>query len=184
MRKVVAGLFISVDGVVEEPSKWSFPYFNDELMAGIESMMKGQDTVLLGRKGYQEWASYWPTSTDEPFATFINNVPKYVVSKTLDKVEWSNSTLIRGDLATEVKRLKEQPGGVIGVQASPTLTRSLLELGLLDELMLAVHPIVVGSGQRLFPEGYAQVPLKLVSNKTTSTGIAMMMYEPDRTPKA
>jgi dihydrofolate reductase len=147
MRKVVSGLFISLDGVTESPDKWQFDHFDNDMMAALGAYIAETDTVLLGRVTYQEWASYWPTSTDEPFASYINNTPKYVVSTTLDRAEWKNSTLIKGDLAEEISRLKNEPGKNIGVTGSPTLVQSMLQDGLLDELTLMIHPVVAGSGQ-------------------------------------
>src|SRR5574341_1146096 len=94
MSKVVAGLFISLDGIIESPDKWQFDYFNDEMVAALTAHIGAEDTLILGRVTYQEWAPYWPTSTDEPYASHINNTPKFVFSKTLDKVEWKNSTLV------------------------------------------------------------------------------------------
>jgi dihydrofolate reductase len=134
---------------------------------------------LMGRVTYQEWEPYWPTSSDEPFASFINNTPKYIVSSTLDKVEWKNSMLIRGSsLAGEIARLKQLPGKNIGVTGSPSLVRSLLQNGLLDELTLMVHPVVVGRGKRLFNDGSDLKRLKLVDSQITSTGVAILTYQP------
>jgi dihydrofolate reductase len=181
MRKVIAGLFISVDGVTESPDKWQFEHFDTEMMAALGSHIAAEDTILLGRVTYQEWAPYWPTSTDEPYASHINNTPKYVVSTTLDKVEWGkwdNVTLIKGNLAEAISNLKQQPGKNIGVSGSPTLVRSLLQSNLLDELTLMVHPVVVNSGKRLFRDGGDLKRLKLVDNKTTSTGVAILTYQP------
>lgn len=180
MRKVASGLFISLDGVVEAPDKWQFDHFDAEMAAAMASWIAEEDTVLLGRVTYQEWAPYWPTSTDEPYASHINNTPKYVVSTTLGKVEWQNSTLIRGSMAQEVARLKQQPGKTIGVAGSPTLARSLLESDLLDELTLMIHPVIVGKGKRLFRDGNALKRLKLVNSKTTGTGVAILTYQPLR----
>jgi len=176
MRKVVSGLFISLDGVVESPDKWQFDHFDEDMMAAMGSQIAAQDTVLLGRVTYEEWAPYWPTSTDEPFASHINNTPKYVVSTTLDKVEWKNSTLIKGNLAEAIAKLKQQPGKNIGVAGSPTLVRSLLQNDLLDELTLMVHPVVVGGGKRLFKDGGDLRRLKLVDTKTTRTGVVILSY--------
>jgi dihydrofolate reductase len=179
MRDVVAGLFISLDGVTESPNKWQFDHFDNDMMAAMAAHIDQEDTVLLGRVTYQEWASYWPTSTDEPYASHINNTPKYVVSTTLEKVDWRNSTLIKGDLGEAIARLKEQPGKNIGVAGSPTLVRSLLRDDLLDELTLMIHPVVVGSGKRLFTEGGDLKRLRLVDSKTTSTGVLIATYRPD-----
>lgn len=180
MRKIVAGLIISLDGVVEAPEKWHYRYFNDESGAAIESQMAASDTMLLGRVTYQEFASYWPnqSSDDMPMADYMNNVPKLVVSTTLDRVEWQNSTLIGGDVVEELTRLKQQPGKDITITGSITLVQSLLRDGLLDELQLLLHPIVVGSGKRLFEDGNDQTPLDLVDSKTFSTGVVTLTYRP------
>jgi len=178
MRNLVAGLFISLDGVVESPDKWQFDHFDDDMMTEMSAQLAAWDAVLLGRVTYAEWASYWPTSTDEPFASFINNTPKYVVSTTLGKVEWKNSTLIKGNLAEAVARLKQQSGKDIGVTGSPTLVRSLLHSGLLDELTLMIHPVIAGKGKRLFKDGDALKRLKLAGSKTTRTGVLIATYQP------
>jgi dihydrofolate reductase len=183
MRKVVSGLFISLDGVVESPDKWQFDHFDEDMLAAMGSHIAAEDTVLLGRVTYQEWLPYWPTASDEPYASHINNTPKVVVSTTLDKVEWggwNNATLIRGDLAEEISRLRQQPGNNIGVSGSPTLVHSLIQNDLLDELTLMVHPVVVGNGKRLFKDGDALKRWKLVYAKTTRTGVSILTYQPLR----
>jgi dihydrofolate reductase len=183
MRKVVAGLFISLDGVTESPDQWQFDHFDDGMMAALQAHIAEEDAILLGRVTYQEWAPYWPTSTDEPYASHINNTPKYVVSTTLDKVEWgkwANVTLIKGNPAETIAKLKQQPGQNIGVSGSPSLVYSLLQAGLLDELILMVHPVVVGRGKRLFKEGGDLKRLKLVDSKTTSTGVTILTYQPTK----
>ena len=158
MRKVTAGLFVSLDGVTESPETWQLPYFNDEMGEVIGAAMAQADAMLLGRVTYQEFAAYWPgvSSEDQPFADYMNNTPKYVVSTTLDTVEWNNSTLIKGNVAEEIARLKQQPGKNIGITGSVTLVQSLLQEDLLDELGLMIHPVVVGAGRRLFKEGVIQ----------------------------
>ncbi|MBI4786811.1 MAG: dihydrofolate reductase [Chloroflexi bacterium] len=178
MRKVVSGLFISLDGVVESPDKWQFNNFDEDMGVAMASHIAAEDAILLGRVTYQEWAPYWPTSSDEPYASHINNTTKYVVSTTLDKVEWKNSTLIKKNLAQEIGKLRQQPGKNIGVAGSPTLARFLLQNDLLDELILMVHPVVVGSGKRLFKDGDGLKRMKLVSSKTTRTGVAILTYQP------
>jgi dihydrofolate reductase len=179
MRKIVAGLFISLDGVVEAPHLWHFPYFNEEMGADVSSQIAEADTMLLGRRTYEEFASYWPQqSSDVPLADHMNSTPKIVVSTTLQSVDWQNSRLISGNVAEELRRLKEGSGKNIGITGSGTLVRSLLRDGLLDELHLLVHPIVVGSGKRLFEEDSGQVPLKLVESKTFSTGVLSLAYAP------
>jgi dihydrofolate reductase len=178
MRKVVAGLFITLDGVVEAPYKWQ-EQFDEEMGEAMMVQLSSQDTVLLGRVTYQEWAPYWPTATDEPFASFINSTPKYVFSTTLDNVEeWQNSTLIKGDLAQEIAKLKQLPGKNIGTAGSPSLVYSLLEQGLLDELILLVHPVVAGSGKRLFKDEGDLKRLNLLSSKTSRTGTVILTYQP------
>ena len=181
MRKVISGLFISLDGVTEAPDQWQFDNFDAEMAAAMGAHIDAEDTILLGRVTYQEWASYWPTSTDEPYASHINNTPKYVVSNTLDKVEWKNSTLVKGSsLAETITRLKQQPGKNIGVAGSPSLVRSLLQNDLLDELILMIHPVVVGHGKRLFTGESKLKRLKLVNSQTTSTGVVFATYQPVR----
>jgi dihydrofolate reductase len=179
MRKIVAGLFISLDGVIEAPETWHFPYFDDEMGAAVTAQMAGADTMLLGRRTYEAFASFWPTQgDDDPTARHMNATPKLVASTTLTSADWQNSTLIRGDLAEELTRVNRLPGKDIGVTGSATLVRSLLREGLLDELRLLVHPIVVGQGARLFPEGTSRQPLKLVDATTFTTGVLYLTYRP------
>jgi dihydrofolate reductase len=179
MRKIVAGLFISLDGVVEAPETWQFPYFNDEMGAAVAAQMDAADTLLLGRHTYEGFAAFWPNqSNDDPFADKMNNTPKVVVSTTLGAVTWQNSTLIRDNVAEAIAELKRQPGTQIGMTGSATLVRWLLRERLLDELWLMVHPIVVGSGKRLFPDGCDRMPLKLAQSQTFSTGVLSLMYQP------
>ena len=179
MRKIVAGLFISLDGVIESPGEWHFPYFNDEMGQEVGALMAASDTMLLGRRTYEEFASYWPhQSSDVPPADHMNNTPKLVVSTTLTTLEWQNSKLISGNVADELTRIKAQPGRDIGITGSATLVRSLLRDGLVDELRLLVHPIVVGKGKRLFDDTSGQVPLKLADSRTFSTGVLALTYVP------
>jgi len=178
MRKVFSGLFISLDGVTEAPNLWQFDNFDADMGAAMGAVLAEEDTVLLGRVTYQEWASYWPTSNDEPFASFINNTPKYVFSTTLKSVEWQNSTLVKRSLVEEIARLKAQPGRNIGVAGSPTLVRSLLQQDLLDELILMIHPVVVGHGKRLFNGEGDLKRFKLVNAQITSTGVSILTYQP------
>jgi dihydrofolate reductase len=181
MKKVTAGLFVSLDGVTESPEKWQLPYFNDEMGEAVGTAMAAADAMLLGRVTYQEFASYWPgvSSEDQPFADYMNNSAKYVASRTLEgPLEWDNSTLIKGNLVEEIARLKRQPGKNIGITGSVTLVQSLLEQDLLDELGLMIHPVVVGSGKRLFEEGGDPKKLKLVESKTFSTGVVYLTYQP------
>jgi dihydrofolate reductase len=182
MRKIIAGLFISLDGVVEAPETWHFPYFNDEMGAAVDAQMAMTDAMLLGRVTYEGFASYWPnvSAEEQPIAGYMNNTPKYVVSTTLASAEWSNSTLIKGNFVEAITKLKQQPGKHIGVTGSATLVQSLLQADLLDELRLLVHPVVVGRGQRLFKDGGDLKRLKLVESKTFSTGVLSLIYQPAR----
>ncbi|MEJ3656669.1 dihydrofolate reductase family protein [Actinomycetes bacterium KLBMP 9759] len=181
MRKVTAGLFSTIDGVVESPDRWQTA-FDDEMGAELSRVLEAQDTVLLGRVTYTEWAGYWPTSTDEPFASWINSAPKYVASTTLESVdEWSNSTLIKGSVADFVRDLREQDGGDIGTAGSPGLVRSLIAEGLVDELTLMISPVVAGGGRsRLFADDAAQTTFELVEAKPTSSGTIIATYRPAR----
>jgi dihydrofolate reductase len=179
MRKVVAGLFISLDGVVEAPETWHFPYFNDEMGQAVGAQIAESDTMLLGRRTYEEFASYWPNQgSDVELADVMNGTPKLVASTTLKELDWQNSTLIEGDVAEALTELKAGPGKDISITGSPTLVRSLLGAGVLDELRLLVHPIVVGTGKRLFPDGTDRAPLKLAKSETFSTGVLSLTYVP------
>jgi dihydrofolate reductase len=181
MRKVISGLFISLDGVTESPDRWQLDSFDDDMMATMKAHIAAEDAIMLGRVTYQDWTHYWPTATDEPYASHINTTPKYVVSTTLESVEWGrwqNVNLIKGNLAEAVGKLKQQPGKHIGVAGSPTLARSLLQANLLDELTLMIHPVVAGDGKRLFEGAQALKRLKLVESKTTRSGVAILTYQP------
>jgi dihydrofolate reductase len=180
MREIIAGLFMTLDGVTESPEKWSFPYFNDEVGQVIGSSMESSDTILLGRRTYEEFAEYWPdkTAADDPFADYINDTPKLVVSTTLKTLEWRNSSLIQGDVMEEIAKLKRQPGKKISMTGSVTLVGSLLSAGLLDELSLLVSPIVLGSGKRLFGNGGSPVGLKVIDSKTLTNGVLSLVYGP------
>ena len=183
MRKVIASELVSLDGVVESPEKWHLPYFNDQMGEAIGAAMAASDTMLLGRVTYEEFAAFWPSqeASDEDRETtdYMNNTPKVVASKTLEEpLTWNNSTLIKGDVAEEITKLKGQRGMDISITGSPTLVRSLLADDLLDELRLLVHPIVVGSGKRLFEDGSDQKALQLVDSKTFSTGVLYLTYQP------
>jgi dihydrofolate reductase len=182
MRKIVAGLWLTLDGVMEAPEKWSFPYANDEVGQAIGAQFAASDAMLLGRRTYEEFAAVWPQRTSAefgPVADAMNNTPKYVASTTLDKVEWQNSTLIKGNMVEELTKLKQQPGKNITISGSATLVRSLLRNDLLDELMLFVCPIIVGTGKRLFEGGDTQLALKLMDSKAFSTGVLSLAYAPE-----
>jgi len=181
VRRVIASEFVSLDGVMEAPDQWHFPYFNDEMGQEIEAAMAEADALLMGRVLYEEWAAFWPNQDpdENPFAARMNGVRKYVVSTTLrEPLEWQNSTLIGDNVAEEISRLKEQPGKDISISGSGTLVQSLLRDDLIDEFRLMVHPIVVGSGKRLFADEGDRKPLELVDSKTFSTGVVYLTYRP------
>jgi dihydrofolate reductase len=180
MRKITAGLLISLDGVVESPDRWGWArYMNEEMTRGIVAGVAQADAVLLGRRTYEQFAEIWPSQGSEvPMADFLNHSPKYVVSTTLrGALEWNNSHLLTGDLAAELTRLKEMPGKNILIPGSPTLVSWLLRMGLLDELNLNICPIVVGTGLRLFDGISGEVTLKLVQSMALSTGVLGVTYQ-------
>ena len=183
MRKIVAHLIITLDGVVNfDVVVETILKLRDkeEVLADYFAKVAEEDAMLLGRVTYQEWADYWPTSTNEPFASHINRVPKYVASKTLEAVPWGssgNATLLEGKLADAITALKQQSGKNIGVHGSPTLVESLLHADLLDELRLEIYPVVAGSGARLFRDGHAIKHLQLVASKITKKGVAILTYK-------
>jgi len=179
MSKVVLSEFISLDGVIEEPHEWHFPFTDagtgqykfDELFAA--------GSLLLGRVTYEGFAAAWPSMTDEQgFADRMNSLPKYVVSSTLESADWNNSTVIRENVVEEITRLKQQQGLDILIYGSAELANSLVPHGLIDEYRLMVHPIVVGRGKRLFSEGLDTTTLKLVETQTFSKGVVVLTYAP------
>jgi dihydrofolate reductase len=179
MRKVKSNFFISLDGVVESPDKWHFPYFNDEMGTAIGAGAANVGAYLMGRVLYEEWAAYWPEHADEPFGDVLNSTKKYVVSSTLTSSDWENSEILSGDIASKIAKLKAEDGGDIVMSGSATTVRWLLREGLLDELHLLVHPIVVGDGMaRLFPPDQPQAKLELLSSETFETGVLNLAYAP------
>ena len=175
MREIVAGLFMSLDGVVEAPEKWTGPYMNDEVGQAIGSQMAAMDAMLLGRVTYQTFAASFAGGSD-PMATQMNSTPKYVVSTTLDSADWQNSTLIKENVVAELAGLKRLPGKNIGISGSAMLVRSLLRDNLLDRLSLVVPPIVIGSGRHLFEGWDEPLPLELAGSQTFSNGVLSLTY--------
>jgi dihydrofolate reductase len=176
MRKIVSGLFISLDGVIENANEWIGPWFSPELGQAVGSMIAAQDAMLLGRVTYDEFAAHWPQQEGE-MADTMNGSTKYVVSGTLKSADWQNTTLIQRDRAAGViAELKEQPGQNIGMTGSGTLVSWLLREGLLDELHLFVFPVALGSGKRLFGDGGEKLPLKLVGSASFETGVVHLTY--------
>ncbi len=178
MRKIIAGLFMSVDGVMDGPENWAPPLIDAEVGGGIGAQAASADTLILGRKSYETFAeAFMGEKKDDPFGIQMTNTPKYVVSTTLDKAEWANTTLISGDFAEQITKLKEQPGSNIAVSGSLSLVEWLTREGLLDELTLWLFPVIVGGGRRLFQDGGGQSPLKLVESNSYSTGVVSLRYE-------
>jgi dihydrofolate reductase len=176
MGSITSSLFISLDGVIEAPEKWHFDYFNDEMGAAVGDLMAGTDATLLGRQTYDEFAAYWPNADpNDPFTAVMNGARKYVVSNTLTDAAWENSTVVNGDVKAELAKLKQD--NRLGTTGSATLVRWMLEEGLVDELHLMVHPVVIGQGKKLFADG-GKVPLQLVSAKTFNTGVLHLVYAP------
>jgi dihydrofolate reductase len=181
MRKLVAVELVSVDGVMEKPEEWAFSYSNDEMEEANSAGMAASDAMLLGRVTYEGMAAFWPRQPGgTPMVDYINSVPKFVVSETLEEpLGWNNSTLIRrSGFAEAVAELRRQPGKDITIIGSGALVRSLLGEGLLDELRLMVHPVVLGGGKRLFEDGEDRKGLELVDLRTFATGVVYLAYRP------
>ena len=182
-RKVVASLFISLDGVVEEPGDWHFPYFNDEMGAAVTATLGAADIVLFGRRTYDSFAGAWPEreaegGEDAEFAKVLGDARKIVVTRQRLELTWRNSERLEGDLVEAVTALKNEPGGPIAISGSVSVVRQLLAAGVLDELHLLVHPIAVRKGMRLFDEGETPIPLTLLSSETFKTGVLNLVYGP------
>lgn len=181
-------MFIGLDGVVEAPDQWHFPYFNDEMGVAVGGQLGAADTILLGRDTYDSFAGAWPGreadgGEDAEFAKKLGDTRKIVVSRQDLKFTWRNSEQLNGELVEAVTALKNEPGGDIGMSGSVSVVRQLLAAGLLDELHLLVHPIVVGKGMRLFDEG-EPIPLQLLSSQTFETGVLYLVYGPTQGPNA
>ncbi|MDX1992537.1 MAG: dihydrofolate reductase family protein [bacterium] len=179
MRKIVVSEFLSADGVMEAPETWQFPFQTEEMGAITERQIHDKDAFLLGRVTYEVFASYWPTQTHNEFgiADKLNSAPKYVVSTTLEKADWNNSTQIKSNVIEEIRKLKQQPGGTIGMTGSAKLVHTLLDAGLVDEIQMLVHPIVLGQGVRLFAEGGHRSSLKLTDSQILSNGVVYLAYQ-------
>jgi dihydrofolate reductase len=183
MRRITAGLFISLDGVVENPQDWHFPYFNDEMGAAVSAQMAAADTLLLGRRTYDSFAGAWPDreaagEEDAAMGKTLGDARKIVVSNQDLQFTWRNSELLRGDLIEAVTALKNEPGTAdIAMSGSVSIVRRLLAAGLIDELHLLVHPIAIRKGMRLFDAG-DPIPLRLVSSTAFTTGVLHLVYAP------
>jgi dihydrofolate reductase len=192
MRKLTTNTFVTLDGVMQAPGGpeedptdgfqhggWGGPDYWDDPMGEVMSEWMGRNgDVLLGRKTYEIFAAYWPTSKEEPTATQLNNAKKWVASRTLDKVEWKHSNLIKGDVPTAIAKLKEQDGPEIQVHGSGNLIQTLLKHNLIDEYRIWTFPVLDGAGKRLFAEGTMPSGLRVIDSKTFSTGVVLAIYEP------
>jgi dihydrofolate reductase len=180
MRRVCAWELVSLDGIMERPENWAFSYSSEEMGEASASGMARSDALLLGRVTYEHMAACWPHQPGgTPMVDYINSVPKFAVSATLEEpLEWNNSTVIGGNVAEEIVKLKRRPGKDITILGSGALVRSLLRDGLLDELRLMVHPIILGGGKRLFEDEGDRKALKLVDSHTFATGVVYLTYRP------
>ena len=175
-RQLAVTMFMSLDGVVESPEKWSFSHWNDEIAKFKLEEVRATDALLLGRVTYEGFAAAWPSRKDpDGFADRFNSMPKYVASNTLKKLEWNNSHLIKGGLAAAVSKLKQEPGQDIVIHGSPGLVRSLMPDDLIDEYRLLIYPIALGRGKRLFDEK-SQAKLNLAESKAFGTGVVKLIY--------
>lgn len=192
MRKLIVNTFITLDGVMQAPGGpeedptggfkyggWSVNYWDDTMGKIMGDFMAKPFELLLGRKTYEIFAAHWPYAKDDPGADFLNSAKKHVVSRTLDKVDWNNSTLIKNDVVHAIEKLKEQSGPELQVHGSGNLIQTLLKHNLIDEFHLWVFPVVIGTGKKLFSDGTIPSNLKLIDSKTASTGVIIATYQPD-----
>jgi dihydrofolate reductase len=177
MRKLRAWLYVTLDGVVEGPENWVMP--DDEMFEDQTADYAASDALLLGRRTYEVFAASWPQrGSDVPNADWMNNTQKYVASTTLDSPEWQNTRVLEGDVSEAVSRLKQEDGETITLNGSATLLRALLKAGLVDELRLLLHPVVLGSGHRLFDDGEDLGALKLAECRAYDNGVVSLSYRP------
>ena len=176
MGKITLSMYVSLDGVVEDPA-WTMPYWNDDIAQFKSDEMFASDALLLGRVTYKGFAKAWPAMKDEPGADRMNSVPKFVASRTLHTMEW-NATLIQGDVVEEVARLKQSDQRFL-IYGSADFDRTLMQHDLIDEYRLLVYPVVLGSGKRLFKEGI-KTTLKLVETRSFASGVVLLTYHPER----
>jgi dihydrofolate reductase len=193
MSRLVVNENLSLDGVMQSPTApdedprggferggWAAPYFDQVMADAAAEGMAKDGAILFGRRTFEQFASFWPTQPDDnPFAAVLNNRQKYVASRTLEEpLSWRNSTLLEGDAMEAVAKLKQQPDDDLFVLGSGELVQSLMRANLVDEYVLLIHPLVLGTGRRLFSDGGASADLRLVDTKTTTTGVVIATYQP------
>ncbi len=180
MRKLIVSTWVSLDGVFDATNmnEWFIPFDNEERQEYIRDGILSADALLLGRVTYEMLAPYWSAMKNNEMgvAAKLNSVAKYIASSTLKKAEWNNSTIIAGNLVEEVRKLKQEPGREIQIEGSATLVHSLIGTGLIDEYRLLVHPVIMGSGKRMFQDGAAMAKLELAEVKKFSTGVVLFRY--------
>lgn len=194
--RLVLQEFLSLDGVSQGPGSpeedtsdgftgggWFVPYLDEAFERVAEAWLGGADAFLFGRRTYQNFARDWPKMTDHPNARILNGSPKYVASRSLTTAAWDPTTILSGDIPTQVAELKRHPGRELQIHGSARLGQSLLAAGLIDELRLAIAPVVVGSGRRLFPDGGAPVGLRPLHQETMPGGISVQLFEPTGPPE-
>jgi dihydrofolate reductase len=179
VRRIVASLYMSLDGVIDVRGAWQQTYINEEVLAEITARVAEADAVLFGRRTYLDYAAIWPDrGSDDPIAKFLNGSPKYVVTNTLKTLHWEGSRRLRGELGDELARLKAKPGRDLLVAGSPTLVSGLLHDGLLDEIDLYIIPVALGRGRRLFEEKPERTALALADSKAFANGVLATIYRP------
>ena len=192
MTRIVAFVHLTLDGVMQAPGRpdedrrggfdhggWAAPFSDGVLAKAVGESMGTTGALLLGRRTYEDFYKVWPKRTDNPFTPVLNNSLKYVASRTLEEpLPWMNSKLLKGDAADEVAKLRQAPGKDIVILGSGVLVQSLLKRNLIDELMLTINPLVLGTGRRLFPDGGAPTPLRLVDSTATTKGVIIARYQP------
>jgi dihydrofolate reductase len=184
MRKLIVAEFLTLDGVMEASETWQPHYVSEDVAEEIRASIHASKAMLLGRVTYEMFAAYWPSQTHNEFgiADKLNSQPKFVVSSTLEKGEWNNTTLIKGNVAQAIRTLKQQPGGDIRLTGSATLAQALMQAGLVDEYWLLIHPVVRGRGKRLFADGIGSARLQLIESKAFRSGVVLLRYQPDTKP--
>lgn len=182
MGKIIVTEFVALDGVFEDPHEWHFPFFNGGPMQYKMDELRATDALLLGRKTYEGFAEAWPEQSGDEFSDRFNSMPKHVVSTTLENLEWTNSHVIKGDLPTELAKLKDQYEQGIFIHGSGDLANSLMQQKLVDEIRLMVHPVVVGKGRHFFDENTNIPALKLTALTAYDGGVTLQTYQPVEPP--